>query len=151
MKDRLATNTNEPFSTALRRHSHEAILLITWITRAGFLGFMEKDIEKGDSERANRDFAQINDASKKMGTFVDELLGLSRIGRITNPPKKVSFDAIFPFVYVVNKLNPETEGVGLGLVKKIIEVHGGRIWVESEPGKGSTFKFTLQSTPKINK
>jgi signal transduction histidine kinase len=207
------------------------------ITLAGFLGLLEKDIKDGNNERIEKDLSQINEAAKSMGKFVDELLDLSRIGRIINPPKDVAFDevlqdalkvtdgllkqkqvqveidAIFPFVHVdrvrvvqvlqnlianavkfmgdqqhpiikisfeeidgehifsvqdngigiapeyhegifelFSKLNPEIEGtgIGLGLVKRIVEVHHGRVWVESEVGAGSTFRFTLSNSPKRN-
>jgi len=51
-------------------------------------------------------------------------------------------EKIFDLFY---KADPESEGTGAGLaiVERIIEVHGGRIWIESVEGEGSTFCFTL--------
>ena len=59
---------------------------------------------------------------------------------------KVAFDNIFEkFVQINEKTDSTTGSVGLGLAiaKKVVETHGGKIWVESEIGQGSVFNFTL--------
>ncbi len=207
------------------------------ITIGGFLGYLERDALAGDTERLKNDIARIQNATEKMKTLLDELLELSRIGRMMNPPENVPFSDIVrqslelvsgqldarhvrvtfaedlpivncdrarlievmqnlidnaakfmgdqpephieigqlgeengkPVFYVrdngigiapeyhekifglFNKLDPHMEGtgVGLALVKRIVEFHGGRIWIESELSKGSTFFFTLQNKESI--
>lgn len=205
------------------------------ITIRGFLGYLEKDALSGNTTRLKTDIGRISDATVKMQRLLDELLELSRIGRIIRPPESVPFEEIVnealaivegqrnnnhaqvevaqglpnvcgdrtrlvevlqnlldnaikfkgeqpeafiqigqqgyniknqPVFFVkdngigidprfqdkvfglFDKLDPHSEGtgVGLALVKRIIEVHGGNIWLESEGlGKGTAFYFTLNT------
>lgn len=201
------------------------------VTITGFLGFLEQDALAGESEKVSANIRRINNAANRMQDLLNDLLELSRVGRLMNPPEDVPFTEIvyeavdrvrgrldeinaiveiqtnMPIVHgdrirlvevvqnlvenavkysnhlartrieigraedtqqqsvffvrdngigiaheyhekifgLFNKLDARAEGTGIGLtlVKRIIEVHGGRIWVESEVGEGTTFRFTL--------
>ena len=54
-------------------------------------------------------------------------------------------EAVFEEFRQVGKADKKVEGTGLGLAlcRRFVELHGGRIWVKSQVGMGSTFTFTL--------
>jgi PAS domain S-box-containing protein len=203
------------------------------ITIKGFLGMLLKDAKEGNFGRLEADIKRISNAADKMQSLLEDLLMLSRIGRIINPSTKfnstelvketvellegllnskkitIEIDQNMPDIladririgevfqnlienavkyigtpehptieigcltnnginqfYVkdngigikseyfekifglFDKLDSSSEGNGIGLafVKRVIELHKGKIWVYSEgPGNGSTFFFTLNT------
>ena len=55
-------------------------------------------------------------------------------------------DKIFEIFHRLDPSGTVGEGLGLSIVEKIVQLHGGRVWVSSEPGIGSTFHVELQAT-----
>ena len=89
----------------------------------------------------------------KAGLYSEEevIISISDNG-IGIEPK--NFDLIFErFRQVESHATRQYQGTGLGLpiVRSLVELHGGRIWLESELGKGSTFHFTLPIFRSIHK
>ena len=96
------------------------------ITIRGFLGFVEQDARAGNFERLEADMARIVEATDKMRRLLDELLELSRIGRMMNPPEAVPFDAIAQEAIQLVQGRIEARGVQIRLRPICRVVYGDR-------------------------
>jgi len=84
------------------------------------------------SSRATPDYVTISVADTGIGISVKDL------------------PHVFERFYKADKSRTQSgTGLGLAIAKHIVQAHVGKIWVESEPGKGSTFSFSLPLSPKI--
>lgn len=64
---------------------------------------------------------------------------------------EADYERVFhPFVQIDESISRKHGGVGLGLalVKRFVELHGGKVWVNATPGKGSTFTFRIPKKPE---
>ncbi|MFX0195495.1 MAG: ATP-binding protein [Candidatus Hodarchaeota archaeon] len=83
--------------------------------------------------------------SQKAGGNVEGMVAISVVDHGAGIPKQKQQDVFERFERVKKEKAAREKGLGLGLhiVKKLVELQGGRIWVESEVDKGSTFTFIL--------
>jgi signal transduction histidine kinase len=96
------------------------------ITISGFVGFLEKDALAGNMERVKEDVVYINDAVAKMQRLLSELLELSRIGRLMNPPEEAPLEGIVREAMESVRGRIEARGVKVEIAPDLPTVYGDR-------------------------
>ena len=96
------------------------------VTVKTFLGYLEKDMQKQDAGRIEKDFAFIRGAADKMSRLLDELLELTRIGRIMNPEAEAPLQDIVQEALALVAGRIAARGVKIELTKKRLVLRGDR-------------------------
>ncbi len=97
------------------------------VTIKGFLGLAEKDALAGDFKRLKSDIARVGGAADKMARLLDELLKLSRIGRMANPPQDVALRTLVEEAAEGVDLEPEGRAVDLRMADDLPVIRGDRV------------------------
>jgi PAS domain S-box-containing protein len=96
------------------------------ITIRGFLSFVEQDAEAGNLVRVRADLGRIRDAVDKMQRLLSELLELSRIGRVVNPPQTIAFATLAQDALALVAGRLRQRGVGVAVAEDLPTVWGDR-------------------------
>ncbi|HEU5102831.1 MAG TPA: ATP-binding protein, partial [Roseiflexaceae bacterium] len=97
------------------------------ITIGGFLGFLEKDALSGNIARLQADIQRIKDAADKMRRLLDDLLELSRIGRLMNTPQRLPFAEVVAEALVLAGGRLSERGVAVEVAPDLPNVYGDRM------------------------
>jgi signal transduction histidine kinase len=96
-------------------------------TLRGFLGYMDRDAESGNIARLRSDIGRSLDAADKMRRLLDDLLELSRIGRLVNPPEEVPFAEIAREAVALVRGRLDQRGVAVEICPGLPSVRGDRV------------------------
>jgi signal transduction histidine kinase len=97
------------------------------ITIRGFMGFLERDARDGNLDRLHADLARITQATDKMQRLLNELLELSRIGRLLNAPERAGFDSIAREAVLLVEGRLAARGVRVEIAPDLPEVFVDRV------------------------
>ncbi|QDG49524.1 PAS domain S-box protein [Persicimonas caeni] len=97
------------------------------ITIKGFLGMLEQDMKAGNYDRMSSDMVRIANAADKMKELLDEVLELSRIGRVVNPSEWVDLEELASEVATLLSGPIEQNGVTVEISPELPTVYGDRI------------------------
>jgi len=119
------------------------------ITIQGFMGMIRESAVSGDFERLDEDVARISAAVEKMGTLLDELLDLSRVGRVVNPSEEISVIALIEDAIDTHRSQIEEYGVEFVVEENLPTIFGDRIRLREvfENLIGNAIKFSGSRTP----
>jgi signal transduction histidine kinase len=96
------------------------------ITISGFLGLLQADAKSGNTEKFKADLQRINEATEKMQRLLNELLELSRIGRISNPPSNTPFAKIVEDALALTRGRLMAGNIKVAVEKELPTVNGDR-------------------------
>ena len=96
------------------------------VTIKAFLGYLEQDLARADSDRIAQDMAYMRAAADRMGQLLEELLGLSRVGRVARPPVRVEFPALVEEALRLTAGGIAERGVTVGLDQTPVALVGDR-------------------------
>ncbi len=104
------------------------------ITIKGFLGLLRGDAEKGDAQRLEKDIKRISDASDKMQILLNELLELSRIGRLVHPSEDIPFEALANDAIELVQGRIQARGIQVEIQPNLPQV----LWGSPKTGRGAS-------------